>query len=281
MIIAIFANINKNHSKPLAIGISEFLKRNKIKVVAEEETAKAISAIPLNSVNSKNIDFIITLGGDGTILRVFHAHPELEAPILGINLGGLGFMADIPIEEIYPSLENLISGNYLIQDRIMMEGISTTQKCCFAINEISVHRAKNPSLIDLAIYVDGNYLNTFSADGIIIATPNGSTAYSLAAGGPIVTPELEAFIITPISPHTISNRPLVLMPKNEIQIRYISDYEEAVEVSFDGYTHFPMQTGEVFSIKRSKRKFRSIHMLHYDYFATLRTKLGWVGKLKK
>jgi len=280
MIVALFANLQKNHSVPIAKGICDFFNKRKVKVVTEDSFADKIGATPLFSVDPKSINFIISLGGDGTILRVFHTHPELDAPILGINMGGLGFMADIPVEEINASLENLLDGNFKIQERIMMEGISSSQKTCFAINEITVHRAQNPSLIDLALYVDGNYLNTFSADGIIISTPNGSTAYSLAAGGPILTPELEAFVITPICAHTISNRPVVLMPKKEIQVRYLSE-SEAVEVNYDGFAHFPLYSGEVFRIIPSKRKFRSLHMPHYDFFATLRTKLGWTGRLKK
>lgn len=280
MIIALFTNIVKNHSKPLGIGIREFLNSRNVQVVAEEDVANSIGADLLSSVDPKSIDFVISLGGDGTILRIFHAHPDIEAPIMGINLGSLGFMADISIEDIYPSLENLLKGHYQIQSRIMMEGKTLDNKTCFAINEFVIHRAQNPSLIDLAIYVDGNYLNTFSADGIIISTPNGSTAYSLAAGGPILTPELEAIVITPICPHTISNRPVVLMPKREIEVRYISEYA-AVEITYDGFSHFAMHTGELFRITRSSRQFRLVTMMHYDYFATLRTKLGWSGKLKK
>lgn len=280
MIVALFTNTTKNHAKSIAIGIREFLTSHNVEVIAEDHEAKHLGVPAISSVDPKTIDFIISLGGDGTILRIFHTYPLLEAPILGINMGGLGFMADITIEEIYPSLENLLKEQYVIQNRLMMQGTTTSQQTCFAINEIVVHRAKNPSLIDLAIYVDGNYLNTFSADGVIIATPNGSTAYSLAAGGPILAPELAAFVITPICPHTISNRPIVLLPKHELQIRYISEYETA-EATYDGFGHFPLRTGEVFRISIAPRKFRLVSMLHYDYFATLRTKLGWTGKLKK
>ena len=280
MIIALFTNLSKSHSKPIAIGIKEYLVSRNVEVVADDKEASHIGAKPLSSVDPKKIDYIISLGGDGTILWTFHAHPTLEAPIVGINLGSLGFMADITIEEIYPALENLLSGQFQIQNRIMMEGETLKHEKCFAINEISVHRARNPSLIDLAIYVDGNYLNTFSADGIIVATPNGSTAYSLAAGGPILSPELDALVITPISPHTISNRPIVLMPKHEIQVRYLGEHA-AVEVTYDGCGHFTLHPGEIFRISSSQRKFRLVNMYHYDYFATLRSKLGWSGKLKK
>lgn len=280
MIVALFANITKNHSKPIAIGIQQFLKKHGIQVVAEDKTAHAIGAEPLSSVNPKKIDFLISLGGDGTILRIFHSHPELDAPILGVNLGSLGFMADITIEEVYPSLENVLSGNYQVQNRIMIEGETSKQERSFAINEVVVHRGHNPSLIDVAIYIDGKYLNTFSADGIIVSTPNGSTAYSLAAGGPIIDPELEAFVLTPICPHTISNRPFVLMPKEELELRYISDSDHA-EIIFDGFSRYTMRTGEFLRIRRSERAFRLINMLNYDYFATVRSKLGWTGRLKK
>lgn len=280
MLIALFANISKNHCKPLAIGIREFLNERGVQVIAEDKVASQIGAQPLSAVDLKTVDFTITLGGDGTILRTFHIHKDLTAPILGINLGSLGFMAEISIEEIYESLEKLLNGNHTIENRMMMRGQTMHNESCFAINEIAFHRGHNPSLVDLAIFVDGKYLNTFSADGMIISTPNGSTAYSLAAGGPIVTPDLEAFVITPICPHTISNKPIVLMPKQEIQVRYLSEYKE-IEVIYDGFSHFKMHTGELFRITASERKFRLVSMASYDYFTTLRTKLGWTGKLKK
>lgn len=280
MIIALFTNIAKNHAKAMAIGIREYLHTRDVKVVTEDSKAPIIGCEPLSKVDPEAVDFILSLGGDGTILRIFHTHPNLDAPILGINLGGLGFMADIAIEEVYPSLDNLLAGRYQIQNRLMMEGVTANGQNCFAINEIVIHRAQNPALIDLALFVDGNYLNTFSADGMIIATPNGSTAYSLAAGGPILSPNLFAFVLTPICPHTISNRPLVLMPKEEIQVRYTSEYP-AVEITYDGFSHFPMHTDELFRITPSKRVFRLVTMQDYDYFSTVRSKLGWAGKLKK
>lgn len=279
MIIAIFTNITKSDSKPISKGIVEFLKKRKVTVVAEDDVASQIDAKPLSSIKHSDVNFIISLGGDGTILRVFHAHPELNAPILGINLGSLGFMADITVEEIYSSLENVLDGKYTIQNRMMMQGETEKKETFLAINDIVIHRAQNASLIELEIFVDNNYLNTFSADGIIISTPNGSTAYSLAAGGPILAPEIESMVITPICPHTISNRPVVLMPKDNIQIRYVSKYK-SVEVTYDGFGHYPLHMDERITITRAKRLFRLVNMLNYDYFATLRSKLGWAGKLK-
>lgn len=277
MIVALFPNLSKTQSKSIALGIKEFLTVHQVKVITADHEAEVIGTDPLSSVPPKEINLMIALGGDGTILRIFHRHPEIEAPIMGINLGSLGFLADIPITNIYTTLEEVVAGVCDVQERIIIEGETITGEKCFAVNEMTIHRARNPSLIDLAIHVDGGYLNTFSADGIIIATPCGSTAYSLSAGGPILTPELDVLVLTPISPHTISNRPIVLKPKHEIQIQYISEHDP-VEISYDGIGAFHMATGEVFYIKPSTKKFRVI--VKHDYFSTLRTKLHWTGKLR-
>ena len=279
MIIALIPNASKAQSRSISIGIRDFLIQHGVTVVIEDSEAESLGAKTLSSIDPKTVDFTISLGGDGTILRLVHRHPELEAPLLGINLGGLGFMADIPISDIYSSLKDLLEGKYRLSKRIMMEGKSPSGEICYAVNELVMHRAHNPCLVDLSISVDGTYLNTFSADGVIISTPSGSTAYSLASGGPILTPELDAFVITPISPHTISNRPIVLMPKQEIQIQYTSEHLP-VEITQDGFPKFSMHTGDTFKISKSKRSFTLVNMPYHDYFSTLRTKLGWSGKLK-
>ena len=279
MIIALFVNSSKEQAKSLAIAVAKFLMDRNITVVTEDPEALSLELKPLSDVPYNKIDFIISMGGDGTILQLIHKYPTIEAPILGINLGHLGFMADVPISDLYPSLQDLINGAYKIDSRLIIEGTTVQKEKCFAVNDIVIHRAKNPSLIEIAIHVDGVYLNTFEADGIIIATPNGSTAYSLAAGGPILSPNIEALVLTPISPHTISNRPIVLTAHQEIQIQYLSEYEP-VEVRADGFESFSLKTGEVFKISRLERKFKLVSLFRQDYFSTLRTKLGWSGKLR-
>ena len=279
MIIALFPNTLKSQSKLIALSIREFLNTRGVQVVVEDSESHDLGAPPLSSVDPKAIDFAICLGGDGTLLRLVHRHHEIEAPLLGINLGSLGFMADIPINDIFSSLQDLLNGNYKLSKRLMMEGKTVKNECYFSVNEFVIHRAQNPCLIDLAIHVDGSYLNTFSADGIIVSTSSGSTAYSLAAGGPILTPELKALVITPICPHTISNRPIVLMPQQEIQIQYISDYEP-VEITYDGFPEIHIASGEVFRISQAARYFTLVNLPYHDYYSTLRRKLGWVGKLK-
>lgn len=279
MIIALFPNLHIKQSKNLAVGIREFFANQGITVAAEETHAEEMGATPLSKIDPKKIDFMISLGGDGTILRLVHQYEHLNAPILGINMGHLGFMADVQIADIYPSLQDLIAGAYIVEERTMLEGETPQGEKCFALNDIVVHRASNPSLIEISIHVNGLYLNTFEADGIIFATPNGSTAYSLAAGGPILSPSLDAVVITPICPHTISNRPIVLTADQEIQIQYLSEHAP-IEVRSDGLSHYSLTTGEVFHIRKSRKKFKLVSLQRQDYFSTLRTKLGWSGKLR-
>jgi len=248
-------------------------------VVAEEEEASVIGALPLSEANLKEAQLMITMGGDGSILRLVHKYPELTAPILGINLGHLGFMADVPVADLYPSLQDLVAGLYTIEERMMIQGRTEKGEHFFAVNDIVIHRGSNPSLIELAIHVGGLYVNTFVADGLIIATPNGSTAYSLAAGGPILNPQLEALVITPVSPHTISNRPLVLTADQEIQIQYLSEYHPA-EVSTDGLKGYELTVGHAIHINKCPRRFKLVSLHRRDYYSTLRTKLGWSGKVR-
>jgi NAD+ kinase len=279
MIIALFRNKNLQQSKHLALGIREFFSAQGVEIVTEDSDAKEIGASPLSEFDPQEIQFIISLGGDGTILALMHQHAQLDAPVLGINMGHLGFMADVQIADVYPSLQDLLTGAFKVEERLMLQGETVGGEKSFAVNDIVIHRAINPSLVQISVHANGLYLNTFEADGLIIATPNGSTAYSLAAGGPILSPTLEAMVITPICPHTISNRPIVLTADQEIQIQYLSEYAP-VEVRTDGMTRFQLKTGEVFHISRAKKKFKLVNLLRQDYFSTLRTKLGWSGKLR-
>src|SRR6185436_13199550 len=199
MKIAVLRNHQIPQSKNLALGIREFFSTQGIEIFVADDDAKDLGAAPLSDIDLKDIEFVISLGGDGTILNLMHEYHQLDAPILGINMGHLGFMADVQIADVYPSLQDLISGAYKIEERLMLQGETLQGEKSFAVNDIVAHRARNPSLVQISVHANGLYLNTFEADGIIIATPNGSTAYSLAAGGPILSPTLEAIVITPIS----------------------------------------------------------------------------------
>ncbi|NGX35017.1 MAG: NAD kinase [Candidatus Anoxychlamydiales bacterium] len=279
MIVALFPNEEIKSSFEVAKKIADYLTKNDITVVSEDEKAKVLNIPSISSVNEKKIKFLISLGGDGTILRLAHKYSDLDAAILGINLGNLGFMADIPEADIFESLDDLIKKKYTIENRIMIEAESAKGEVSFAANDVVFHRACNHSLIDISISVNKKHLNTFSADGIIVATPNGSTAYSLSAGGPILYPSLDAFLITPICPHTITNRPIVITADSEIEIKYLSKLKVPIEVHSDGLVHFEMNTNETFKLKKSKKIFKLVKLERHDYFSTLRSKLNWAGKI--
>lgn len=276
--IALFPKMNKETSRKIAEGVVEFLTHRGVLVVVSDEYTEHFNVPGLSTVNFNELQFLISMGGDGTILRLLHHYQQFDIPIIGINVGHLGFMADIPVPDIYPSLEDLLQGAYEIELRMMLDATFQNNHG-FALNDVVVHRSSNPNLVELAIKVDGKHINTFESDGIIIATPNGSTAYSLAAGGPILTPQLEAVAITPICPHTISNRPVVLMPHHEIQIQYLTQ-GHPLDVVYDGIAQGQMDNQDALTIKKHKKMLRIVRLKRHDYFATLRSKLGWVGKLR-
>lgn len=277
MIVALFPSQKKDTNLEIAKSVIEFFGDRKVHVVVENSYSEILKCPPITSIDVRSIDFMISMGGDGTILR--HARNTIDhgIPILGINLGHLGFMADVPLYDIYPSLEDLLDGAYTIEDRLVIDGFS--KKSHFALNDFVMHRAKNPSLIEISIHVDNYFLNTFEADGLILSTPNGSTAYSLAAGGPILVPSLDAFVLTPICPHTISNRPIVLTSNSTITVKYVSP-NNPIEVVADGIDMFELKTDETISFSMSPKKFKLVNLKRRDFFSTLRTKLGWVGKLR-
>ncbi len=278
MKIALFPKLDKEISKQIAKQVVEYLTKHNVMVVMDDEHAPLFQLPSLSNIDHHELQFIISMGGDGTILRLFHRYQKFDVPIIGINLGHLGFMADIPISDIYPSLDDLLAGAYEIEERMMLKA-SYNGHGTFALNDVVVHRSSIPNLVELAIKVDGVLINTFEADGLIIATPTGSTAYSLAAGGPILTPQLEALVLTPICPHTVSNRPIVLTPNHEIQIQYLSN-SSPVEVVIDGMIKHSLSSQEKLTIKKHEKKLHIVRLKRHDYFSTLRTKLGWVGKLR-
>lgn len=272
MIVALFPNTNKENAINIATEICKFLKKSNFTVIGPDDIAHLFNGLPLSEHTP---DIIMPIGGDGTILQVIHEYKNLNIPILGIHLGSLGFMTDIPLPDLYPSLENLVNKKFNIESRLVIQ-----TEHSFAVNDIVIHREPNHHIIDLAIHVDGKYLNTFAADGIIISTPTGSTAYSLAAGGPIIDPSLNAIVITPICPHTISNKPVVLSPQQDIEIQYLSNYNP-ITITYDGIEKFNLATNEKLSITYSEQKFKLINLGRREYFSTLRAKLHWSGHLCK
>lgn len=279
MIVAVFPNVEKKDSCKISKEIKTFLEKNKIVVVTEDDKAHLIDAKKMSSINEADINFLISVGGDGTILRLAHKYLNLNIPILGINIGQIGFMADIPVSDLFPSLEDLINKKYKIEKRIILEAKNPSNETLHAINEIVLHKSPNHKLIEFSIRIDGKYLSNFFSDGIIVSTPNGSTAYSLSAGGPILCPELEAIVLTPICPHTISVRPLVLTANHNIEIKYLSSHENDVLVRADIAGALFVKTDDVIKIKKSKKTFNLVKLDRYDYFSTLNSKLKWSGSM--
>jgi len=279
MIFAIVVNFTRPHAKELANDIVRYLQQNDVEVVAADDQVSELAVKPMSAVDPKAIDFLISFGGDGSILSVIHKYPHIDAPIMGVNLGTLGFLADVSPSSLYASIDQVLAGKYSVQERLMLKGTKDGVASCLGVNEMVVHRGPNHSLVDIGLWVDGVYFNTFSADGVIVSTPSGSTAYSLSAGGPIVDPLLDCLLITPICPHALSNRPIVLKMPQQIEIQYLSS-ASPVEVAFDGMCRFSLQPKEKFSISAADRRFRLVSVEGYDYFATLRSKLNWTGSLR-
>ncbi len=225
------------------------------------------------------IDIYITLGGDGTLLAYKQKYADNEKALFtSVNLGNLGFMADVRIEDFEHYLKDLIEGDYSVDERIMLEGRAPSGEKFLAINDFVLHRNSIKNMILLEVQINGEYLNTFNADGLIIATPTGSTAYSLAAGGPIIDPKLRAFVLTPLCPHTLTSRPFVIPPDSVVQIQYLSTHG-TIEGIVDGFKSYPIHHQDKVTLSLSPKIFRLISFTgRHTFYSTLRSKLHWHGK---
>ena len=222
-------------------------------------------------------DIIISLGGDGTMLSTaFHAH-FYDKPVLGINLGKLGFLVETDIKNIDKVIEEIKNKKYKVEERMVIEGlcdIPSSEKL-YAVNDIVIEKGGWPKMIELTAWVDGEYVTTFSADGLIVATPTGSTAYALSANGPILTPELEAITLVPICPHTLSFRPLVIGSRSSVCIRMLDSGQDNSYLSFDGQSAVRLQDGDVVDIKMAEHRVKLLRPVKHSHFDVLRAKLGW------
>lgn len=279
MIVALVAHAEKKISYEIASKIIEFFGKHSVEIVCDDSLSKKFKTKTISSINPKKISCVLILGGDGTIMRYYHNFSQSQIPIVGINLGEVGFMADIPVSELYASLEDILKKKYEIETRLVIEGHEEGKSPLFAVNELTFHRAKNTASIELAVYVDGTYFNTFRGDGLLISTPNGSTAYSLSAGGPLLSPTLDGLVITPICPHTISNRPFVLSTSHEIELQYLNNFEHPIEILADGISKTELAYKGIFKVKKSKKEFKLIKLDRYDYYSILRSKMNWLGRM--
>ncbi|KUO63322.1 hypothetical protein APF79_09980 [bacterium BRH_c32] len=220
-------------------------------------------------------DFVVSLGGDGTMLNTAFEVKDYDTPILGVNVGKLGFLAEFDFDSFDSFIPDLINGNYIIQDRIALEAaLNGGNEKLFALNDIVIDKGPWPKMIELDLSINGEFVATFAADGLIIATPTGSTGYSLSAGGPIVNPKSNVITIIPIAPHTLTMRPLVLDSNEEIIVEVKSGLEK-IQINCDGQRVNFISPPLRIKIKRNSRPIRLVHSKEISYFQVLRNKLYW------
>jgi NAD+ kinase len=284
MIFGIRGNTTKSIVKGVVVELLQWLSARKISYVIDEEMVNYLK-LPFH-VNSQkvdqlanNCDIVLAFGGDGTILSTARAVGVSGVPILGVNLGGLGFLTEVSIDELYPTLEKIIKNQYTIVERMVIEATVREQddeQTCFALNDIVVDRSGFSRVIRIEVFIDDNYLNTYLGDGLIIATPTGSTAYSLSAKGPILFPTVNSMVINPICPHSLNVRPVVIPDSSVIRI-VPHPQESVVSMSVDGQVsrQFPKTADVEIILKKADYYIRWIQRENKNFYDLLRTKLKW------
>ncbi len=267
--------------EPLEIlkDILPWLKDQGYNVYIDKETASRLDMKGYKRAEiPKLIDVLIVLGGDGTMLSAARLVAERSIPILGINLGGLGFITEVNRTEVFSALETMLKGECSIEERMMLKTSIIRHGETIAeytvLNDVVITKGALARIIDLETYIDHTYVTTYRADGLIISTPTGSTAYNLSAGGPIIHPSLDCIVITPICPHTLTNRPIVLSGESFIEVSMKSDSED-VFLTLDGQVGVSLKKSDLVEIKKSPFKTKLLIPCERDYFQILREKLKW------
>ena len=265
-----------------------FLKKKEIDAYIETEFYNLINDNEPNKIDylfdkqfdtlDTSFDLFISIGGDGTILRAITFIKNLGIPIIGINTGRLGFLATIPVNDIEIAIQNIINGKYRISERSLLTIETSVENkdidsMNFALNEIAVSRKNTTSMITVETFLDGEYLTSYWSDGLIVSTPTGSTGYSLSCGGPVITPETNSFVITPIAPHNLSARPLIIPDATEIQLK-VTGREESHLVSLDSRIA-TLENGTIIKIKKAPFTIKMVDLLNESFLTTLRKKLLW------
>jgi NAD+ kinase len=243
----------------------------------EHETGCVIEVIPEEELPQK-VDLILVLGGDGTMIATARMLGDCEVPVIGVNYGGLGYLAEFRIEELFTALESILAGNYKLEQRVMLavelrrgDELVTKNR---VLNDVVMNKSALARIIHIETYLNDQFVNSFRADGLIVSTPTGSTAYNLSAGGPIIFPTMNAVVITPICPFTLSNRPIVVPDDSVIEVRLMTEKED-VALTLDGQVGFPIQARDRVIIRKSKTGFNLVQPRNRNYFDLLRDKLRW------
>ena len=224
------------------------------------------------------VDLILVLGGDGTMIATARMIGNAEVPVIGVNYGGLGYLAEFPLGELFTALDAILVGQYQVQKRLMLavelwrgEELITRNR---VLNDVVVNKSALARIIEIEAYLNDQFVNSFRADGLIVATPTGSTAYNLSAGGPVIYPSMNVVVITPICPFTLSNRPIVVPDESLIEVRLMTDNEE-VALTLDGQVGFPLKVRDRIVIRKSNTTFNLVQPPNRNYFDVLRDKLKW------
>ncbi|MCJ7556540.1 MAG: NAD(+) kinase [Gammaproteobacteria bacterium] len=224
------------------------------------------------------VDMLIAVGGDGTMLHASRPAAEVGVPLLGVNRGRLGFLADVTPDKMLEMLEQILSGQYFAEERQMLHATLENEQGVIeavALNDVCLQRWDTGRMLDFETWINGRYVNTHGGDGLVVATATGSTGYALSCGGPILQPDMNAVVMAPICPHTLSDRPIVVSGDTEIVIRLLDRPDTRAQVTCDGLTLGPVQPGKQVTIKKAERRVTLLHPEGYDYYRILRSKLHW------
>jgi len=273
-------------SRKVATKVHAWLTRRGIEALLDEQTAALLRKRDYlkREELAEAAEILIVAGGDGTLLAVARSLRNSRTPIFGVNLGSLGFLTEIPVENMFHALDAVLEGRFTIEERIRMRVTVVNHERRKIrhdiLNDVVVNKSALARMLSIDVSIDGTYVTTYRADGLILSTPTGSTAYSLSAGGPIIEPSVSGFLLSPICPHTLSNRPLVVPPKSTIEVSVRNSHED-VFVTVDGQVGFPLQRGERVRANLAPVPVRLIQTEGKSYFEVLRQRLKWHGRVLK
>ena len=283
--VAIVLNPEKTDAIDLARSLVTWLQERNVLVMVEHDAARAID-MPSLSRDEKELataDFAVVMGGDGTLLRANRVFGPAGVPMLPIRFGKFGFLAEAEPSEAYDAISKILDGDYQINERMMLEAVVTRSNkrvsTATALNDMVIAKGPLARMLRLELHVSGKYVANYAADGLIIASPTGSTAYSLSAGGPLVTPDLRLIIITPICPHTLSERSLIVSDKQSVDVVVESDSGDVVMLTVDGQLGISLEPGDRVSVRESKCKAKLLSVDGTSFFEKLQTLLKWGDRL--
>jgi NAD+ kinase len=280
--------VGKYNSHNLAVPMGRlihFFEKNELHFVLDPKSAAAVPASNAQIVQIEEmgnyVDLVVVLGGDGTLLSAARSLLGQKVPMVGINLGQLGFLTDIPSQHLEEELTKVLHGHFVEEKRSLLETEIWRDKKMisrhFALNDVVLTKGAQGSMIELEVSVDERFVYSLRADGLIAATPTGSTAYALSSGGPIIHPELQATVLVPICPHTLSNRPIVLSERSKIEV--VLQKGKGSFANFDVQDHMALESDDRLIISHAKEQVTLLHPMTHDYYAMLREKLRWGTKL--